>query len=103
PKKVAVNPVSGKIYVANAGGNSLSVVNGATHAVAPIALGASPIDLAINPATNRIYALVSAAVKVIDGANDTVIATVSGASSFAAALSVDPALNRIFVSNGPEI
>src|SRR6266446_265996 len=63
PMAVAVNPLTNKIYVANNGDGSMTVIDGATHAAAtvPLGSGAKPIALAVNPVTNRVY--------VADGSN----------------------------------
>src|SRR5437016_2377507 len=55
PVAVAVNPVTNKIYVANANGSSVTVIDGATNTTATVAVGASPIAVAVNPVTNKIY------------------------------------------------
>ena len=56
PLGVAVNPTTNLIYVTNAGGNSVSVISGATNAVtATIGVGSNPHGVAVNPTTNLVY------------------------------------------------
>jgi DNA-binding beta-propeller fold protein YncE len=102
PQKVAINPVTGTVYVANAGSYSISVVNGLTHTVSLLALGAWPLDLAVNPASNKIYVLTNGAVKVIDGATDTISATITGSGNNPSGITLDSSLNRVFVANGSD-
>ena len=56
-------------------------------------------NVAVNPVTNRIYALTANdhAVSVIDGATDTVVTTVSFGAYTATDIAVNPNTNRVFV------
>lgn len=89
PFGVAANPVTNKVYVANAGccanlGRNVSVIDGATDTViATIDFGlkVNPIGVAVNPATNKIYvgdlgpsAPFGKTVSIIDGSTDTIVA-----------------------------
>ena len=67
---------------------------------AAIPVGSGPWGIGANPATNRVYVANQDAdtVSVIDGATDTVIATVNVGSS-PACVGVNPATNRIYVAN----
>src|SRR5260370_32930298 len=56
PAGVAVNPVTNKIYVANALDNDVTVIDGATNPTTPVAAGVDPGAVAVNPVTNKIYA-----------------------------------------------
>src|SRR6266851_3823837 len=61
PIGVAVNPVTNKIYVANANSNNVTVIDGATNSTpasvsATVAAGANPAGVVVNPVTNKIYA-----------------------------------------------
>jgi DNA-binding beta-propeller fold protein YncE len=91
PRALAVNPVTGKIYVANAGttpgADTVTVINGTTFGTASISVGEFPAWVAINVETNRIYVsnLTSATTSVINGATDTVlINTPSGGGGWTA-------------------
>src|ERR1700689_4036770 len=42
PYGIAVNPVTNKIYVANYGSNSVSVIDGATNATSTLPVGNNP-------------------------------------------------------------
>src|SRR2546422_73417 len=70
---VAVNPVTNKVYVANASSDTVTVIDGATNVTTTVAVGTTPISVAVNPVTNTVYVAngFSANVTVIDGATNT--------------------------------
>ena len=72
PNAVTVNPVTNKVYVANFGGTTVTVIDGATNATTTVLTGTSPIAVAVNPVTNRVYVANwgVATVTVIDGATN---------------------------------
>ena len=51
--------------------------------MATVPVGVSPLDVAVNPNTNRIYVATADddAVAVMDGANNTIVATISVAAT----------------------
>jgi YVTN family beta-propeller protein len=55
------------------------VIDGATNAATTVATGSNPIEVAVNPVTNKIYVTTFSLgnVIVIDGATDTVTATIA--------------------------
>ena len=102
PRPVAVNRVTGKIYVANRGQQSfsLSVIDGATLAVRKtIALGIGPVDVAVNPRTNRIYVsnLSQHLIHVVDGAADELLEPIPIGPG-ALGLAVDETTNTLYVA-----
>jgi len=106
PYGVAVNPTTSRIYVANNGNSTVSVIDGATNTVMATVAGVPSPSVAVNPATNRIYVsnLSGTNVSVIDGATNTVVATVP-VGLFPWYVAVNPATNRIYVINllGPNV
>jgi len=103
------NPVTNKIYVANACGNdptcmspgTVSVIDGTTNQVTTtIPVGNLPYGEDVDILTNRIYVanIDDGTVSVIDGSNDTVIATVP-VGAVPQGLSVDELTNKIYVGN----
>jgi len=54
PSDVAVNPNTDRIYVANSGSDTLSVIDGATNSVLTNVPMTRPYGVAANPATDRI-------------------------------------------------
>lgn len=68
--------------------------------VATVAVDKNPIDVAVNPATDRIYSAnfqVPGTVSVIDGATNTVVASIPLPSP--GSVDVNPTTNRIYVAN----
>ena len=56
PRGIGVNPQTNRIYVANSGSDSLSVIDGSGDSViATIGVGNEPWGIGVNPQTNRIY------------------------------------------------
>src|SRR5579885_3147802 len=59
PVAVAVNPITNKIFVANAGdgsGNgSVTVIDGATGSVTNLSTGGTPVGVAVNLASGKVY------------------------------------------------
>ena len=83
PEAVAVNSATDTIYVANQGGNNVTVIDGATNTVtATVPVGTDPGAVAINQATDKIYVVNddSNDVTVIDGTTNATT-TVSVGSS----------------------
>ena len=116
PYGVAVNPTTNRIYVTNNWGDSVSVIDGASNTVVgTVGVGTTPgmtppvpLGVAVNPNTNRIYVTNADnaggpnSVFVIDGASNTVVATIS-AEYYPADVAVNPNTNRIYVANtGPD-
>ena len=53
---IAVNPSTGRVFVANSAGNSVTVIDGPALAVlATVPVGRNPGMVGVNPATNQIY------------------------------------------------
>ncbi|MGQ9573062.1 MAG: hypothetical protein ACUVX1_12595 [Chloroflexota bacterium] len=101
PWAVAVNPETNRIYVANEGDGTVSVIDGANATVVDtVAVGYMPWALAVNPETNRIYVVNGGdnSVSVIDGATDTVVATLT-VGDLPKGVAVSPSTNRIYVAN----
>ena len=118
PSAVAVNPVTNRIYVANAGQTSIvcgscfnrgsvTIIDGATNAATEIAdpNAKYPAAIAVNTTTNKIYVANSGTgnVTVIDGvtrSTTTITDPNVAAVSFAAyALAVNETTNKIYVVN----
>ena len=90
PNAVAVNPRTNRVYVANTGDGTVSVINGNSNDVAatipvPNAGSGTLQDVAVNPCTNLIYAAVSGQqISVIDGGTNAVTGSLgSGACALA--------------------
>jgi len=101
PVALAVNSSTGRIYVANAESDSVSVIDGASSSViATIPVGSTPHGIAVDAAANRVYVANSGSneVTVIDGGSNEVVAALSvGEEPWG--LAADPNTGRVFVSN----
>jgi YVTN family beta-propeller protein len=100
PLAIGVNPLTNRIYVANAaiGSGTVTVIDGDTNGTTNILSGFSPWAVAVNTVTNRVYVANNGGdtVTVIDGANVTTTIPV-GKAPFAVA--VNPATNRAYTAN----
>jgi YVTN family beta-propeller protein len=99
PRALGVNPVTNMIYVANQGGNTVTVINGATNATTTVTAGTGCFAVAVNPVTNKIYVANPGSnnVTVINGATNDTTTVAVGAQPVAVA--VNPVTNKIYVSN----
>jgi YVTN family beta-propeller protein len=88
PLDPVFGPASGDIYVANSGGNTLSVISGATNSLVtniilsslpedPANRSSAPGQPAFDPANGNIYVPVGGNVSVISSATNTIVATVT--------------------------
>ena len=97
---IALNPETGKVYAVERSRSFVLVFDPKTKSMSSVRVGAGPVAIAVNAATDRIYVANSegGSVSVIDGKNDSVIATLTvGPRPYVVA--VNPATNRIYVSN----
>jgi YVTN family beta-propeller protein len=132
PTAVAVNPTTQMVYVVNNSSNSVSVIDEATNQVTATidltaAAGSFPgpghDSIAVNPATNTIYAAYETTVSltiggstlsvfqgqvaVIDGATNQIATTITlpldpaGARMLPQAMAVNPVTNTIYVASYP--
>src|SRR4051812_16369196 len=71
---IAANPVTNRIYVANPGTSTVTVIDGATNAIIgkPVVVEKDAEGIGVNPVTNRVYVASSGSgsVTVIDGATN---------------------------------
>src|SRR5258707_4018293 len=103
PFAAAVNPVTNKIYVANRGSNTVTVIDGATNTPGPmpVPVGATPVAVAVNPVTNQIYVANQGSnnVTVIDGATNATTTVTDVSATKPVAVAVNPVTNQIYVAN----
>jgi YVTN family beta-propeller protein len=83
PVALAINETTNRIYVANNGDGSVSVIDGATDVVvATVNVGALPYVLAVNPVTNKVFVsnTFSNAITLIDGATNAMSTIKAGSA-----------------------
>jgi YVTN family beta-propeller protein len=100
PEAVAVNPVTNRVYTANSGENSVTVIDGAVDTVVgTVRTGSNCNNVAVNPTTNKIYVTnnFGHSVTVIDGATNT--ATTVRVGQGPRGIAVNPVTNKIYTAN----
>ena len=101
PNGVSVSPDGGRVYVANAISQNVSVINTASNTViATIPVGIEPTGVAVSPDGGRVYVVnsVSYNVSVINTATNTVIATIPVGTE-PVSVSITPDGGRAYVTN----
>ena len=95
--KLALNPVTNKVYVVDEFSNSVVVIDAANNTTKTIAVGARPQYIAVNPTTNRVYVnnTQDATLSVLDGNTDTTLATLPLGSI--GPIQINPVTNIIYV------
>src|SRR5260370_13795952 len=78
PLRIAVNPVTNKIYVANQNSNNVTVIDGATNSTTTVPVGGGPTAVAVNPVSNKIYVVNIGNVTVIDGVTNSTTTVAAG-------------------------
>jgi YVTN family beta-propeller protein len=100
PRAIAINPATHRVYAVDQPDNSVITEDILTGVSTAIPVGKTPDALAVDAELNRIYVVNSASdtVSVIDGARQSVVATVS-AGRMPYAIGIDPGLHRVLVMN----
>ena len=95
--KLALNPVTNKVYTIDEQGRSVTVLDVANGTTRTIGVGSRPYYIAVNPGTNRVYVndMNDASLTVIDGATDTVLAVLPMGSI--GPIQVNPITNVVYV------
>ena len=98
PDGIEINTLSNKVYTANSGSDTVSVIDTNTDTVIKtISVGVNPVDVGVDSANNRIYVSNKneGTVSVINGATDTLIKTIPADTS-----SLTPRLRGLAVHSG---
>jgi YVTN family beta-propeller protein len=106
PLGVAVTPVGDRVYVANAGSNTVSVIDTTTNGVImTIPVDGAPWGVAVTPDGTKIYVSISGnsdnpgdSVSVIDTLTNTVATTIF-VGSYPEGIAVTPDGARVYVAN----
>lgn len=101
PDAVALNPVTGMVYVTDFSDNNVTVINGASNSpVANITVGDGPDAIAVNPSSDTIYVANSwdDNVTVINGRTLTNVTTIA-VGSMPDAIAIDPSTGNVYVVN----
>ena len=97
---VAADPLTHTAYTADMFAGTVSVIDGATHAViATIPVGPGPLNIAVDPGTQTVYVVNGDdTVSVIDGRTRAVTRTVPVAER-TYAVTVDPISHRVYLES----
>jgi len=101
PYAMALNQSTHKVYVANANGGSITVIDATeAYATTTIPVGTTPTAVAVNGVTNKVYVANNGSndVSVIDGATNTVLKTVP-VGLRPEAIAIDTRGNTVYVAN----
>jgi YVTN family beta-propeller protein len=102
-ESVAINQNTGNVYVTDWHDGTVTALDGGGNVLATFSLGGSPVGLAVNATTNRIYVGNGSSISVVDGATNTVVSTISDPNVLPGALAVNPATNMIYAVTGNEL
>jgi len=100
PLAISINPQTNRVYVANSGNGTVSIIDGATDKViATVDVGMLPTVIAVNSTNNKVYIArtFSNSMSIIDGASNTVATLEPGIQ--ADAIAVNPVTNRLYMLN----
>ncbi len=94
-----VDPVTNKIYVS--GDDHMSVIDGVTEIASPLNTGPDTYPMALNPVTNKVYAITfnDNNLTVIDGATGSIGTVALGRGDSEYGIAVNPVTNKIYVDN----
>ena len=100
PESVDINPVTDRVYVANAGSNTITVISATSHAVIDTIAVWRAGQVAVNPVTNRIYSagLGSGVLSVIDGISHAVTSVPAPISECPCGVAVNSVTDRVYVT-----
>ena len=100
---MAVTPDGSKVYVANEGANTVSVISTATNTVigSPIPVGNGPFGVAVTPDGSKVYVTNEAdnTVSVISTATNTVIGSPIPVGMSPFGVAVTPDGSKVYVAN----
>jgi len=87
PVSIAVNPTNGRVYVANAGDGTLTILDGQSDAVvATVSIGSHPYSVALDAGTGKVYVTHTFGdqLTILDGATNTAKDLKTGSSDLIA-------------------
>ncbi|HYL65810.1 MAG TPA: fibronectin type III domain-containing protein [Nitrosopumilaceae archaeon] len=109
PSHVGINPSTNMIYVGQNGGNLLYIINGTTNTLSDtLTIGPSTgystvLQIAVNPNTNKIYALTQTGsggiLVVIDGSTNSIVTKIPVSVYNVQGVAVNPNTNKIYVGD----
>src|SRR4051812_39431964 len=101
PRGVAVNPTTNRVYVANNGANTVSIIDGTNNTVlSTVPVGTQPRGVAVLPTLNRVFVANQGAnsVSVLDGTTGALITTIAVGDQ-PVGVAANPNTNFVYVTN----
>ena len=100
---MAANPATDKVYAVSAGNALATVISGRSHATITLRTGEIPCAVAVDSSSGRAFVAnyASGDVTVIDGVDDSVVATVN-AGAHPQSIAVDSSNHKVFVISTQE-
>jgi YVTN family beta-propeller protein len=100
PQGVALDPAGSHVYVASFNGGVVSVIDPGSNSVGTTIPLASPVDVVVNPAGTRLYAVVDKGVTVIDTSTNLPLVTIpTGNTSRVIGAAVSPDGTTLYVGD----
>jgi YVTN family beta-propeller protein len=100
PQGVALDPAGSHVYVASFNGGVVSVIDPGTNAVLTTIPLSSPVDVVVNQAGTRLYAVVDKGVSVVDTSTNAVLVTIpTGNTSRVIGAAVSPDGASLYVGD----
>ncbi|MBX7219839.1 MAG: YncE family protein [Blastocatellia bacterium] len=103
---MVINPVTNLLYTVDNTSGSIKVIDCKTNTLAATIFlsQGSPNELALDLITNRIYAMYTGSVRVIDGYSNTAIATINPVEPHSyQSIAVNPKKNLIYLTNTAQV
>jgi YVTN family beta-propeller protein len=99
PEALCISPRTGKLYCADAEHDVVLMLTPNSDTLVPIPVGAQPVALCCDPDSSTVFCadFNSATISVIDGAADSVVATIPSGGG-PNALAFDPTIRRVYCS-----
>lgn len=101
PQGMAIKPDGSRVYVANNGSNSVSVINTSTDAiVTTIAVGSAPVKMVVSPDGSRLYVVnySGGSVSVINTSTNTIATTIPVGSN-PTDIAISPDGSKVYTAN----
>lgn len=97
PRAIVVDASANRIYVANEFSDSVTVIDGASHATTTVAVGRRPQHIAVNTRTHKVYVNngTDASISVIDAASLAVTTLPVGSTG---PIVVNEATNKVYIA-----
>jgi YVTN family beta-propeller protein len=101
PIGIATNQRTNITYAANSLDSSVSVINSSNdEIITDIGVANGPLAIAVNPVRNVIYVTHSDSLSVIDGKNNSVVASIPLDMKSPLSIAVNPYTDKIYVADG---